>query len=74
MNHEVRELLHEIVRDHGPFTSSSEDMARCRGLLLDLAGHSVLEVNLLLHALRGRIPEELTSSNTNNSYSAVEWR
>ncbi|MBX3000987.1 MAG: formylglycine-generating enzyme family protein [Caldilineaceae bacterium] len=61
LNQQVRHILQQIVQQYGPFTSSDEDMRRCRGMLRDLAGAHTLEVNLLLRAMESRVPETLSS-------------
>jgi formylglycine-generating enzyme required for sulfatase activity len=57
-------ILRDLVDRHGPFSSSADDLRRCRGLLLDLAGSHKLEINLLLRALESGAPERLAAGHT----------
>ncbi|MBX3000993.1 MAG: hypothetical protein KF893_20900 [Caldilineaceae bacterium] len=61
LNQQVRHILQQLVQQYGPFTSSDEDIRRCRGMLRDLAGAHTLEVNLLLRALESRVAETLSA-------------
>jgi len=57
-------ILRDLVDRHGPFSSSADDLRRCRGFLLDLAGSHKLEINLLLRALENGAPERLAAGHT----------
>lgn len=62
LNPQARDVLRQIVERYGPFTSNDDDIRRCRGLLHDLAGSHVLEINLFLRALDIRTTEVLSSN------------
>jgi hypothetical protein len=60
MNDQPRQRLFEIVSKHG--VSVTEDARRCEGLLRDLCGDYPREINLLVGALRQRIPVDLLTA------------
>lgn len=57
MNDAPRRTLRELIARHGPGLCS--DARRCEGLLRDLCGGHRREVNILLGALRERVPLDL---------------
>ena len=62
MNQDVRQRLRDIVAEYGP--SIAEDVRRCEGLLRDLcAGHKT-ETNILVIALKNRVPVDLLSASS----------
>lgn len=57
MNDEPRRTLRELIARHGPGLCS--DARRCEGLLRDLCGEHRREINILVGALRERVPLDL---------------
>ena len=57
MNDAPRRTLRELIAKHGPGLCS--DARRCEGLLRDLCGAHRREVNILVGALRERVPLDL---------------
>jgi hypothetical protein len=57
MNDAPRRTLRELIARHGPGLCS--DARRCEGLLRDLCGGHRREVNILVGALRERVPLDL---------------
>ena len=57
MNDEPRRTLRELIARHGPGLCS--DARRCEGLLRDLCGEHRREINILIGALRDRVPLDL---------------
>jgi hypothetical protein len=57
MNDAPRRTLRELVARHGPGLCS--DARRCEGLLRDLCGEHRREINILVAALRERVPLDL---------------
>jgi hypothetical protein len=60
MNEQVRQRLCEIVAKRGP--SICDDARRCEALLRDLCGEHRREINVLVAALKERIPIDLLSA------------
>lgn len=59
LDNRLQGILQELFERYGPFSSSDDDVRRCRGLLRDLANAYTLEVNLLLRALEIGALEQL---------------
>ena len=57
MNDAPRRTLRELIARHGPGLCS--DARRCEGLLRDLSGEHRREINILVGALRERVPLDL---------------
>src|SRR5215207_6243428 len=57
MNDAPRRTLRELIDRHGPGLCS--DARRCEGLLRDLCGEHRREINILVGALRERVPLDL---------------
>ena len=57
MNDEPRRTLRVLIDRHGPGLCS--DARRCEGLLRDLCGDHRREINILVSALRERVPLDL---------------
>lgn len=57
MNDAPRRTLRELIARHGPGLCS--DARRCEGLLRDLCGEHRREINILVGALRERVPLDL---------------
>ena len=57
MNDEPRRTLRVLIDRHGPGLCS--DTRRCEGLLRDLCGEHRREINILVGALRERVPLDL---------------
>jgi len=57
---EARQTLRQILATYGP--DVRRDPRRCEALLRDLCPARALEVNLLLAALRARVPDELLAA------------
>ena len=57
MNDAPRQTLRELIARHGPGLCS--DARRCEGLLRDLCGEHRREINILVGALRERVPLDL---------------
>lgn len=57
MNDAPRQTLRELIARHGPGLCS--DVRRCEGLLRDLCGEHRREINILVGALRERVPLDL---------------
>jgi hypothetical protein len=57
MNEAPRRTLRELIERHGPGLCS--DARRCEGLLRDLCGEHRREINILVGALRERVPLDL---------------
>lgn len=57
MNSEPRQILRGLIAKHGLDLCS--DVKRCQGLLRDLCGAHQREVNILIGALRERVPLDL---------------
>ncbi|HWT00894.1 MAG TPA: hypothetical protein VN256_11665 [Pyrinomonadaceae bacterium] len=60
MNDAPRETLRELIARHGRDLCS--DARRCEGLLRDLCGEHRREINLLVGALRERVPLDLMAA------------
>jgi len=60
MNQQPRRILGEVVARYG--TSIAADSQRCEGLLRDLCGNCRREINVLLAALRERVPADLLAA------------
>lgn len=60
MNDAPRRTLRELIASHGPGLCS--DARRCEGLLRDLCGEHRREINILVGALRERVPLDLLAS------------
>jgi hypothetical protein len=60
MNDAPRRTLRELIARHGPGLCS--DARRCEGLLRDLCGTHRREINILLVALRERVPLDLLAA------------
>ena len=60
MNNAPRKTLRELVARDGPGLCS--DVRRCEGLLRDLCGEHRREVNMLVNALKERVPLDLLAA------------
>lgn len=60
MNDAPRRTLRELIARHGPGLCS--DARRCEGLLRDLCGEHRREINILVGALRERVPLDLLAA------------
>jgi hypothetical protein len=60
MNDAPRQTLRELVARHGPDLCS--DARRCEGLLRDLSGEHRREINLIVSALKERVPLDLLAA------------
>ena len=60
MNDAPRRTLREMIARHGPGLCS--DARRCEGLLRDLCGEHRREINILVGALRERVPLDLLAA------------
>ena len=60
LNNEPRRTLRELIARHGPGLCS--DARRCEGLLRDLCGEHRREINILVGALRERVPLDLLAA------------
>lgn len=60
MNNAPRETLRELVARNGPGLCS--DAKRCEGLLRDLCGEYRREINILISALKERVPLDLLAA------------
>jgi len=60
MNEAPRRTLRELIARRGPGLCS--DARRCEGLLRDLCGEHRREINILVGALRGRVPLDLLAN------------
>src|SRR5687767_15951192 len=63
MNDAPRRTLRELIARHGPGLCS--DARRCEGLLRDLCGEHRREINILVGALRERVPLDLLAGRNN---------
>ena len=60
LNNAPRQTLRELIARHGPGLCS--DSRRCEGLLRDLCGEHRREINILVGALRERVPLDLLAA------------
>src|SRR3712207_659269 len=60
MNEAPRRTLRELIARHGPGLCS--DARRCEGLLRDLCGAHRREINILVNALKERVPLDLLAA------------
>jgi hypothetical protein len=60
MNDAPRQTLRELIARHGPGLCS--DARRCEGLLRDLCGEHRREINILVSALKERVPLDLLAA------------
>ena len=69
---EARQTLRQILTTYGP--DVRRDPRRCEALLRDLCPTRALEVNLLLAALRERVPDELLAAPPGQPVSVLAAR
>src|ERR671920_1704557 len=60
MHDAPRQTLRELIARHGPGLCS--DARRCEGLLRDLCGEHRREINILVSALKERVPLDLLAA------------